>query len=195
MLCIIMVRQHNKEMQSESMTPNYLILRMLHKDDEKSFNQAIYEFKQKQPDWEFAFDYNESLPFSEYVKKLRNWSQGLDLPNDWVPNTYLVAVVGKDIVGRVSIRHKLNNYLEIYGGHIGYGVVPSFRNQGYAKEMLRQTILEAKKIGIQEVLVTADENNSASISVIESNGGVFENTVAQPEINIPKCRYWFDLTK
>ncbi len=62
--------------------------------------------------------------------------------------------------------------------------------------MLRQALQEAKKIGIQKILVTADENNIASISVIESNGGVFENsTIAQPGINIPKCRYWFDLTK
>lgn len=91
---------------------------MLHKDDEKSFNRAIYEFKQIQPDWEFAFDYNGTLPFSQYVQNLKDWSQGLNLPNGWVPNTYLVAVVGKDIVGRVSIRHTLNKNLKIYGGHL-----------------------------------------------------------------------------
>ncbi len=181
-------------MAGKSRVPVGLKLRMLNENDEAAFNRAVSEFRQIQPVWEFAFEYDESQPFTAYVQKLKNWHQGKDLPYGWVPNTFLVAIVESEIVGRVSIRHSLNYYLETYGGHIGYGVVPKHRNRGYAKEILRQSLLEVKSFGLQKALVTTDENNLASIRVIEKNGGILKNSVAQPEVNIPKLRYWIDLT-
>ena len=41
-------------------------------------------------------------------------------------------------------------------GHCGYSVRPSERGKGYGKEMLRLNILNAKKLGIEKVLVTCD---------------------------------------
>ena len=170
-----------------------IILRELELKDEKSFIQAIIEFQQIQPVWDFAFEYNDSIPFSMYVQRLHNWSLGLDLPADWVRNTFLVALNKETIIGRVSIRHRLNKHLEMYDGHIGYGGVPSYRGQGYAKEILRLALLEAKKLKIQRVLVSADENNVASTRVIERNGGIYDNSVTQPDCRIPKRRYWINL--
>ena len=34
------------------------------------------------------------------------------------------------ILGAIDIRHQLNDYLLSYGGHIGYGIRPSFRGRG-----------------------------------------------------------------
>ena len=70
---------------------------------------------------------------------------------------FLVAVVGEDIVGRVSLRYELTAALREEGGHIGYGVVPSQRRRGYATQMLRGTLDRARSRGLERVLLTCDD--------------------------------------
>jgi predicted acetyltransferase len=52
---------------------------------------------------------------------------------------------------------------------------------------------ESKKLGLTRVLITCDDDNEGSRLIIERNGGVLENVVPQPDRNVPKRRYWFDL--
>jgi predicted acetyltransferase len=96
-----------------------------------------------------------------------------------VPATFLVAQVGSEIVGRVSIRHELNAFLTDIGGHIGFGVRPAHRRRGYAGEILRQAPVIARAAGVHAALVTCHEDNVASARVIEAAGGVFEDTRAR----------------
>ncbi len=172
---------------------NKLELRPLRLEDESSFRQAIAEFKAEVPPFEFAFDFDESVSFSKYMKKLEDWSLGIGVPDRWVPNSFLVGVVDGNIVGRLSLRHCLNDFLERIGGHIGYGIVPRYRKKGYATEMLKQALPLCKSLGIRNVLLTCDVNNHASMEVIERCGGVFENETDDPEIVIQKRRYWINL--
>jgi len=96
-------------------------------------------------------------------------------------------------VGRVSIRHRLNDILLQVGGHIGYVVVPEFRRQGHATAILRLALHFAHdKLGHDRVLVTCDDDNIGSIKTIENNGGVLEDVVSGPGLDKPKRRYWFD---
>src|SRR6185503_15708940 len=100
---------------------------------------------------------------------------------------------GSRIVGRVSIRHELNEFLMRIGGHIGYTVVPEFRRRGYATEMLRQSLaISRQRFGLTRVLVTCDDDNVGSIRTIEKNGGVLENIVTGPDLDTPKRRYWIE---
>lgn len=168
-------------------------LRHLRVEDETRFRSAVDEFKATEPDWAFAFAFDESGPFSDYVEKLALWTKGKNLPEAFVANTFLVGAVGDTIVGRVSIRHTLNDFLARIGGHIGYGVVPSHRNRGYATEMLRQALPVASAIGIDRVLITCDDNNPASRRVIEKNGGIYDGVIASPESDVPKRRYWINI--
>ncbi len=94
--------------------------------------------------------------------------------------------------GRISLRHSLNETLALHGGHIGYDIVPSFRNKGYATAALRLCLEEAKKIGLDRVLLTCDDDNIASIKTIEKNGGVFQDLLTR-DTTIIHRRYWIYL--
>jgi len=165
-------------------------LRMLRPEDESSFKEAIEEFSREILAWQFAFGFDDAVPFADYVKQLDGHARGIGVPRNFVPNTFLVGVVGGWIVGRVSIRHSLNDFLARVGGHIGYGVVPSQRRRGYATAMLRQAIPIAASLGIERALISCDEHNIGSRKVIESCGGMFERIVDCPDSGMPKRRYW-----
>jgi len=172
-----------------------LTLRPLRVADERSFRRAVNEFKEMEPEWLFAFHFEASTDFAAYVRRLDCWTKGRELPERFVPNTFLVGVVGNTIIGRVSLRHELNDYLSKYGGHAGYGVLPSQRNQGYASQMLRLTLPIAAELNIPRLLVTCDADNPASQRVIEKAGGKLENVLAEPGKTIPKKRYWIETTQ
>jgi len=171
-----------------------LTLRPLRVADERSFRRAVKEFQENEPEWLFAFHFEASNDFAMYVRRLDCWAKGQMLPEGFVPNTFLVGVVRNTIIGRVSIRHELNDYLSTYGGHAGYGVVPSQRNRGYASQMLRLTLPIAANLGIPRLLVTCDADNPASQRVIEKAGGKLENILAEPGKTVSKKRYWIETT-
>jgi predicted acetyltransferase len=134
------------------------------------------------------------MSLRRYLEVLAEQDRGVNLPPDHVASTFLFAFAGPRIVGRVSIRHSLNAFLERLGGHIGYVVVPEFRRRGYATEMLRQAIEIARtRLGIGRILVTCDDDNVGSIRTIEKNGGVLENVVSGPNLTTPKRRYWIEV--
>jgi predicted acetyltransferase len=93
-------------------------------------------------------------------------------------------------MGRISIRHELNDFLRAFGGHIGYDTVPSFRGRGIATEMLRQALPVARALGLTEVLITCDDTNAASIRVIEKNGGSLRETKVHDPSKPLKRYYW-----
>jgi predicted acetyltransferase len=105
---------------------------------------------------------------------------------------FRVAVVADAMVGRISIRHRLNDYLAKVGGHVGYAVVPYARRQGLATEMLRQGLVIARSEGVDRVLVTCDEDNEGSFRAIERCGGALESVVAGDAGGPRKRRYWID---
>lgn len=99
-----------------------------------------------------------------------------------------------EVVGFIQLRHELNEFLENVGGHIGYSVRPSARRQGHARRALGLVLEEARRLGLQRVLITCDDDNAASARTIESQGGelqdVFDGTAYGTG---PKRRYWITL--
>ena len=58
-------------------------------------------------------------------------------------------------------------------GHIGYGVVPWKRGNGYAKQALSQFLQDVRNEGLPFIEITTDATNLISRHVIEVNGGIF----------------------
>jgi predicted acetyltransferase len=137
----------------------------------------------------FLLDYVPNEPWSLYLQRREANGRGEQLPVRFVSSTFLAATVEGALVGRISIRHELNNWLATYGGHIGYAVIPEKRRRGYATEILRQGLVVARALGIDDVLVTCDVDNAASAGVIERCGGAFESIASGD--GTPKRRYWF----
>lgn len=96
------------------------------------------------------------------------------------------------LLGAVNIRHYLNDSLLKEGGHIGDGIRPSERRKGYATEMIRLALLECKKLGIDKVLMTCDQDNIGSVRAIVKNGGVLENEFVNAEGHVEQ-RYWISI--
>ena len=133
---------------------------------------------------------NETENYEQWIEKIN-----ADLEKDcggFVPATTYFAFVGDKLVGTIQIRHRLNEYLLKYGGHIGYGVLPSERRKGYATEMLRLALKKCKALGIEKALVTCNKNNVASAGTILKNNGVLENEVSDDKGRIMQ-RYWIEV--
>jgi predicted acetyltransferase len=127
--------------------------------------------------FEFLLGYTEGMAWPEYLQILDNLFTGTNLPEGKVSSTFLIAESNGELVGRTSIRHELNDFLFSVGGHIGYGVRPNYRRQGYATEILKQSLAYINQLGITEVLVTCLDVNVGSFEVIQSQGGILENKV------------------
>jgi predicted acetyltransferase len=110
-----------------------------------------------------------------------------------VPATTYMAVSTNDgnLIGMIDIRHRLNDHLLNFGGHIEYSIRKSERQQGYATEMLALALTECVKLNIKKVLITCDKNNVASAKTIINNDGKLENEIA--EGNGTTQRYWITL--
>lgn len=108
-------------------------------------------------------------------------------------STYLVFdedIDQEHIVGMVDIRHRLNDHLLAYGGHIGYSVAYDMRNLGYGKRILQLALQQCSILNIESVLVSCMTNNIPSSKIIESAGGTLENVV---EFNGElQSRYWIN---
>ena len=76
---------------------------------------------------------------------------------------------------------------------IGYGILPSERKKGYGKLILKLSLEECKKLGINKVLVTCVDSNIGSKKIIEANGGILENKIFFEPENDYICRYYIKL--
>ncbi len=113
-----------------------------------------------------------------------------------VPETILWWVEGPEFLGSVSVRHRLNPHLERWGGHIGYAVRPSARRRGHASAMLAAMLDHCRRElpALDRVMLTASTANTASIRVIEKNGGVLQDLIPHPWLKGDEGRrYWIGL--
>ena len=133
----------------------------------------------------------EKLDYDVWLKQLADNSDKSTVNKDWVVASTFLAIRKRDgkLIGMIDIRHELNDFLQSYGGHIGFGIRPSERGKGYASKITMGGLSFCKKIGLQKVMLACYKDNLASRKTIEKCGGVLEKEFALSEIeNFPLCR-------
>ncbi|MFJ5714304.1 GNAT family N-acetyltransferase [Neobacillus sp. NPDC093127] len=131
--------------------------------------------------------------FKEMIQFLLDSENGINLPENWVPDsTFWLVNDDKKVFGAVNIRHRLTDKLFNSGGHIGYGIRPSERRKGYASKLLSLSLEKAKELGIQKVLVVCDKGNTGSEKTILNNGGEADSDYIEEAGNIIK-RFWIKI--
>lgn len=131
----------------------------------------------------------------DWLAHVRSYESPDTLPAGKVLATQYLLVRESDgkLLGMLQLRHYLNDYLARIAGHIGYSVRPSERRKGYAKRMLAMALDEAKKLGLDRVMISCAVDNEGSRRTILANGGVFHSTVWDEEDQETLERYWIEL--
>ena len=160
--------------------------------DEIEFIEFVNEFKSANERF-VPYSLNQKdMDFQTYIRRLQEESLGIDIPENWVPaSTYFLVDETHKIFGAVNIRHRLTDNLMIEGGHVGYGIRPSVRNQGYGTKILKMALDILREMNVEDVLVTCDKDNIGSAKVIQNNGGKLDSEIEKDEAIIQ--RYWIKI--
>lgn len=160
-----------------------------------SYLSLLAEFKERDEiliPFPLGFDTQD---FDAFLKEMENGRKGLGLAEGFVANTtYWLVADNKKVVAVSNLRHELTDALRKEGGHIGYGVRPSARRLGYATCALKETLNEAKLLGIEKCMITCNKENTGSAKTILNNGGILESEAQLKDKNYTSQRYWINLS-
>lgn len=160
------------------------------KEYEKSFKNYVLAYR-KINDEHYYNKYRKALEsFQDYLNDLHDCSKERKLSQGEIATSSFWLIDKKEVVGVVRIRHQ-----EVEcAGHIGYDISPDYRNRGYGFQILKLALEKSINIGIEEVILTCNINNSASKKIIEKNGGKFLGTVFDEEESETLYKYSITVT-
>lgn len=158
---------------------------------EKSYREYIVELGDEER-YPYPLDLDDT-DFEALIATLRNYSLGRELPFGLVPNSTYWLVSNNEILGCAHLRHNLNAALLNAGGHIGLGIRPKVRGMGLSKILLSQTLVKAKKIGIDKVHIHCYQSNVQSTRMIASTGAALDSVFPLPNSNNTVMRFILDI--
>ena len=97
------------------------------------------------------------------------------------------------IVGSINVRWNLTKEILNFGGHIGYSIRPTERRKGYNKINLYLGLIEAKKLGLDKVVLDCAITNLGSDKTIKDLGGILERCEIDPYDNELTNVYWINV--
>ncbi len=144
--------------------------------------------------WPLHLKYHTKEYFLEMLARVEEVEKGENLGEFAPSSTYWLYDNEKNkLIGASNLRHYLIGKSGELWGHIGYGIRPSERRKGYATTILKSTIEEAKKMGIDKVLLGSYTGNIGSWKVMEKCNGKFENVMIEEETGLPVKRYSIEI--
>ena len=169
--------------------------RLMHVIPDSSYEDQAREYIEEH--YRYNSNINGVGGLNRYQDNYQEWLNKLERDRNMIPNEervpadtyYLVRVSDNRIVGMLNLRRVLNERLERCGGHIGYGIRPTERGQGYNKINLYLGLLRCQELGLTEVILDADEENIASWRTMAALGGVLTNTYYDEEDECMVRRY------
>ena len=134
--------------------------------------EAVKEYKTDENPYKVAgimelVEAIEKNQMIDWLEERYDEDRGINLKPGYVAATSYWLMEDGKYVGSFVLRHKLTDSLMNIGGHIAYIILPSKREQGYAFKGLSLCLAEAKKMGIDKVLITCHAKNSASFALIK----------------------------
>jgi predicted acetyltransferase len=158
-----------------------------------SFVDAIREFHAEKL-WHYA-----DMDVDQFEHDVEDYIRDLHLrehtvPVGWVTETVMWWVDERGFIGRISFRHHLNDKLRVFGGHIGYEVRPTRRNEGHGTAMLNAMLPIVRARGLDKVMLTCDTTNIGSQKIIRANGGELEDIIQNDFRPTPTMRWWITLS-
>lgn len=166
---------------------------------DESMREEIRAYRQAMLDAGSSMDGTGSLRRLEnpedWLAQNAQYASDETVPEGKVPSTQFVCVREADgrIVGMIQVRHRFNDFLRLYGGHIGYSVRPDERRKGYASWMLDHALPYCRELGLDRIMISCLADNEASRRTILRCGGTYESTVHEPQANVDLQRYWIEL--
>ena len=108
-----------------------------------------------------------------------------DPEKGWVPSyAFELRLDGvAECVGKVSLRVGNTRSIELYGGHVGYGVDPKWRGRHYAERGVRLMLPLAKQHGLPTLWITCSPDNWPSRRTCERLGAELVEIVPLPPDN------------
>lgn len=79
-----------------------------------------------------------------------------------------------EVVGFAQLRHRPSHSDDLppeAANNVYYEVAAAHRGRGYGKELLRQVLDEARRIGLSHVRLTVTNDNPTSRHIVEDAGG------------------------
>lgn len=116
-------------------------------------------------------------------------------PQSGLPQTVLWLIGDDTFLGRVTIRHRLDEWGLTHLGRIGYDIRPSTRGRGLGHAALRLALEFARdSAGLDRVLLICNPANHASERVIRAAGGVFAGQFEFDDWPRPLRHFWVELS-
>lgn len=134
--------------------------------------------------WDVFNRYSSSLIYKGqriFLKEKYRFSENETYDNVAVVVYSIHLIEGYRKIGEIDLRLTMNDYMYYYG-HLGYHIIEKYRGNHYATEACVIIKMLAKTyFNLNELIVTCNPDNYASIKTIERIGGEFIECVNVPE--------------
>lgn len=111
------------------------------------------------------------------------------------PNKVFLLIRERDnrVIGNIQVRWDLTDEMLQFVGHIGYSIRPTERRKGYNKVNLYLGLIEAKKLGLDNCVISCDASNIGSDKTMQALGGRLLRSEIDPSDGVLTNVYSFDV--